>query len=114
MRLIDADALIEDLRDSLFYSDSIPFVEEAPTVENVLTLPCEIGSTIYDITEFIEGYDSPDIYKLDTSRIEISKDEAGLIYCIDSADFREKDFGTVLFRTEEAALKAIAEKGWIL
>ena len=114
MRLIDADALIEDLRDSLFYSDSIPFVEEAPTVEIVLTLPCEIGSPLYDITEFIEGYDSPDIYKLDTSRIEISKDEAGLIYCIDSADFREKDFGTVLFRTEEAALKAIAEKGWIL
>ena len=35
MRLIDADALIEDLRDSLFYSDSIPFVEDAPTIDAV-------------------------------------------------------------------------------
>lgn len=35
MRLIDADALIEDLKGSLFYSDSIPFVEEAPTAYDV-------------------------------------------------------------------------------
>ena len=35
MRLIDADALIEDLKGSLFYSDAIPFVEEAPTIEAV-------------------------------------------------------------------------------
>ena len=34
-RLIDADALIEDLEGSLFYSDAIPFVEEAPTIEAV-------------------------------------------------------------------------------
>lgn len=37
-RLIDADALIEDLKGSLFYSDAIPFVEDAPTaydIENV-------------------------------------------------------------------------------
>lgn len=35
MRLIDADALIEDLKGSLFYADSIPFVEDAPTAYDV-------------------------------------------------------------------------------
>ena len=44
MRLIDADALIEDLHGSLFYSDAIPFVEEAPTVE---AKPVAHGEWIY-------------------------------------------------------------------
>lgn len=34
MRLIDADELIEDLKGSLFYSDAIPLVEDAPTAYN--------------------------------------------------------------------------------
>lgn len=34
-RLIDADALIEDLKGSLFYSDAIPFVEDAPTAYDI-------------------------------------------------------------------------------
>lgn len=33
MRLIDADALILDLDDSLFYIDAIPFVEDSPTID---------------------------------------------------------------------------------
>ena len=42
MRLIDADALIEDLKGSLFYSDSIPFVEEAPTAYDVEKVVAEL------------------------------------------------------------------------
>lgn len=80
----------------------------------LLKLPCKLRSELYDITEFVEHYDSPDIYLIDASRIEISKDKEGLIYTIDGADYREKDFGTVLFTSEEEALKAIYEKGWIL
>ena len=80
----------------------------------LLKLPCKLGKNLYDITEFVEGYDSPDIYLIETSRIEISKDKEGLIYTIDGVDYREKDFGTVLFTSEEKALKAISEKGWIL
>lgn len=80
----------------------------------LLKLPCKIGKNLYDITEFVEGYDSPDIFLIDASRIEISKDKEGLIYTIDCVDYREKDFGTTLFTSEEEAMKAIQEKGWIL
>ena len=80
----------------------------------LLKLPCKIGKNLYDITEFVEGYDSPDIFLIDSSRIEISKDKEGLVYTIDCVDYREQDFGTTLFTSEEAALKAISEKGWIL
>ena len=80
----------------------------------LIKLPCKPGKNLYDIIEFVEGYESPDIFIIDASRIEISKDKEGLIYTIDGADYREKDFGTVLFTSEEEALKAISEKGWIL
>ena len=42
MRLIDADALIEDLKGSLFYSDAIPFVEDAPTAYDVEKVVAEL------------------------------------------------------------------------
>lgn len=88
--------------------------EDAEEMGLFLKLPCKLGKNLYDITEFVEGYDSPDIYLIETSRIEISKDKEGLIYTIDGVDYREKDFGTSLFTSEEKALKAISEKGWIL
>ena len=80
----------------------------------LVKLPCKIGKNLYDITEFVEGYDSPDIYLIDASRIEISKDKEGLIYTIDCFDYRGKDFGTTLFTSEDKAMEAIRENGWIL
>lgn len=80
----------------------------------LLKLPFTMGKNLYDIFEFVEGYDSPDIYTIDTSRVEISRDKEGLIYTIDCNDYREKDFGTVLFKSTEEAIKAITESGWIV
>jgi len=47
-RLIDADALIEDLKGSLFYSDAIPFVEDAPTAYDVEKVVAELEKANYD------------------------------------------------------------------
>ena len=47
MRLIDADALIEDLKGSLFYSDAIPFVEDAPTAYDVEKVVAELDNKKY-------------------------------------------------------------------
>lgn len=99
------------------YSDIIEKLAEYEDTEEkglLVKLPCRIGEALYDIFEFVEGYDSPDIYVIDASRIEISKDKEGLLYTIDAADYREKDFGTTLFTSEEAALKAIRERGWMI
>lgn len=77
-------------------------------------LPCRLGGKLYDICEFIEGDDSPDIYVIDASRIELSEDKAGMSYCIDSVDYRDYDFGTKVFTSEEVALEAIRSLGWII
>ena len=39
--LISRSKLIEDLHDSLFYSDSIPIVEEQPAVDAVEVVRCK-------------------------------------------------------------------------
>lgn len=77
----------------------------------LLRLPCKVGSELYDITEFVEEYDYAEIFVVDASRIEISRDEKGLCYCIDSCDFREKHFGTVLFNSMEEAEAALEKMG---
>ena len=84
--------------------------EDAEEQGLLLRLPCKIGKNLYDITEFVENIDSPDIYIIDTSRIEISKDKFGFVYCIDSIDYREEDFGITLFKTEEDAIEAIRNR----
>lgn len=85
--------------------------EDAEEQGLLLRLPCKLGGKLYDITEFfnIEGYQ--EIYEMDARKIEISRDKEGLIYTIDGADYREKDFGKVLFKTEAEAEKAIREMG---
>lgn len=102
---------------SVGYHDIIEKLAEYEDAEEkgvLLRLPCEIGKNLYDITEFVEGYNSPDIYLIDSSRIEVSKDKEGMIYTIDSVDYRESDFGRVLFTSEEKAFKAISETGFII
>lgn len=77
----------------------------------LLRLPCKLGGTLYDIQEFVDEYDHPDMYEVDASRIEVSMDAKGICYCIDGYDYRDKHFGTVLFASIEEAEKALAERG---
>lgn len=74
---------------------------------NFINLPFELGGTLYDIFEFVEKYDFPEMYVIDASKVEISRDEKGILYCIDGCDYREKDCGTTLFGSREEAHAAI-------
>lgn len=73
----------------------------------LLILPCAVGDVLYDISEYVEGFSSPLIYKIHVRSIEILKDEKGIIYCIDSSDYRETDFGKIVFHTIEEAEAAL-------
>lgn len=89
--------------------DKLGKYEDLEEKQRLVLLPCELGSTLYDITEFVDGTDYPEIYVLDASKIEISKDEKGILYCIDCVEFRQEHFGTVLFESMEAAESKIIE-----
>lgn len=77
----------------------------------LLRLPCKLGVTLYDIQEFVDECDHPEVYVIDASAIEVSKDELGTRYCIDYIDYRDEHFGTVLFASMEEAERALAERG---
>lgn len=81
--------------------------EDAEENGNLINLPFKLGGTLYDIFEFVEKYKYHEIYAINASKVEISRDEKGILYCIDSCDYREKEFGTTLFESMEEARAAI-------
>ena len=82
--------------------------EEAEEQGLLLRLPCKVGDTLYDIIDFVEGNNSPEIYVIDASKIEVSRDKKGVLYTIDCADYREDEFGTTVFSSMEEAEQALA------
>ena len=83
--------------------------EDAEEQGLFLKLPFELGGTLYDILEFVEKDKYPEMYAINASKVEISRDEEGILYCIDGFDYREKDFGTTLFGSKEEAEAALAK-----
>ena len=82
--------------------------EDAEEQGLLLRLPCKLGSTLYDIIDFVESNNYPEIYVIDASKIEISKDKKGILYTIDCVDYRENEFGTSVFNSMKEAEQAIA------
>ena len=74
----------------------------------LIKLPCKVGDTVYDIYEFVENRDSPEIYEYKTKEITVGKDKQGDYFIIDSTIFRVGDFEKTVFLTREDAEKAIA------
>lgn len=81
--------------------------EDAEEQEKLIRLSCKVGSTLYDIIDFVEGSNYPEIYVIDASKIEVSRDKKGVLYTIDCADFREEEFGTIVFSSMEEAEQAL-------
>lgn len=65
----------------------------------MVRLPCKVGSTIYDIYEFIENKNHPEVYEYEAETIEIGKDKHGRYFVIDCTIFRQEDFGKTVFLT---------------
>lgn len=95
--IVDADIAIQKLAE----------LEDLAEQGRLPILPCVVGDVLYDISEYVEGFSSPLIYKIHAKSIEILKDEKGIIYCIDSSDYRETDFGKIVFHTIEEAEAAL-------
>ena len=98
-------AIFHYKKDAEWYADA----KNAEEQGLLLRLPCKIGSTLYDIIDFVEGNNFPEIYVIDASKIEVSKDKKGILYTIDCTDFRENDFGTTVFSSMEEATQALAK-----
>ena len=74
-------------------------------------LPCEVGQTVYDISEFVLGVIAPDMFELKADEMTIEKGaEGGLNFTYDGLYINCEDIGETLFFTKEDAEKALAER----
>lgn len=109
---VDKLAHYEDLEEQLMESAEIDIdsmVGEFMHYYNLqkenrlIELPCAVGDTVYDISEFIESCPYAEIYEDEVTYIGISKDEKGLIYELACCDYRAEDFGKIAFFNKEQA-----------
>lgn len=77
----------------------------------VIVLPCKIGATLYDVTEFVEGIDCPDFYELNDNVMYVEKTKGGnILFSYDGVYIEHDDIGKYIFLTREEAEKALAER----
>lgn len=89
--------------------DRLEEVCQAEQDERCVVLPCKVGDTLFDIFEFIENRESPEIYEYKADTIEFGIDKKGEFFVIDSMYFRPEDFGKTVFLTREEAEAALKE-----
>ena len=74
-------------------------------------LPCEVGQTVYDITEFICKAPSPEMYELKANEMTVEQGaEGGLNFVYDGMYINCEDIGETVFLSREEAEKALAER----
>ena len=82
---------------------------EADTIlaDNWVRLPCKVGETLYDIGEFVDGYDCPEIYELKDNTMSFEKYEGGYRFTYDCFYIYPDDLGKRLFTSREDAEEAV-------
>ena len=85
--------------------------EDAEEQGLLVRLPCKVGDTVYDISEFVERIPYPEMYEFHTDYIGIRKSDDGkTVISLDFMDYYMDDFGRIVFTSREAAEKALEGK----
>lgn len=109
------DRLIEKIKDSLnrHIGKSCLLAENIADdlLENdVIVLPCDVGDTLYDISEFLDGTSHPEIYELQGVEMLIEKNKDGKhIFTYDDCYVCADKIGVSLFFTREEAEQALSK-----
>lgn len=83
------------------------YIADYLLANDVVCPPCKVGDKIYDISEFLDGTNSPEMYEFKAENITITKLNGEIIFEIDSLFMRHSDFGKALFLSKEEAEKAL-------
>lgn len=101
-------ALVEEAEGMLNNDFPTPdMIADHLLANGVILPPCKVGDVLWDISEFVEGREHPEMYVLHAD--EISIDDGGY-FVIDGCSLRYEDFGKTIFLTREEAEKAIKER----
>lgn len=104
--------LIDDLGiDIILTEDEKQHIADYLINSGVIVPPCKVGDTLYDVTEFVEWRDCPDIYELQDNVIYVEKTKGGdILFSYDGVYIDCDAIGKTIFLTREEAEKALAER----
>ena len=77
----------------------------------VIVPPVKVGDNLYDVTEFIEGRDCPEVYELQDNVLYVEKTKGGnILFSYDGVYIDHDAIGKTVFLTREEAEKALKER----
>lgn len=116
------DRLIELLRQAEFayldfsklhpYEKSLTDFTADYLLENgVIVPPCKVGDVVYDISEFFDGTNYPEIYEYDVLCIHIEEEKGKQIFYIADLKYPDNAWGKTLFFDKQKAEQALKGGG---
>ena len=102
------DRLIELVKDSLIkHIDKSCLLAENiadDLLENgVIVPPCKVGDKVYDISEFFDGTNCPEIYEYDVQDIQVVQENGKQVFYVADLKYPTDDWGKTLFFDKEEA-----------
>ena len=76
----------------------------------VIVPPCKVGDTVYDISEFFDGTNCPEIYEYKVDRIEITEEKGQQVLYIADLKYPSDEWGKSLHFSREEAEQALQRK----
>lgn len=77
-------------------------------IENgVIVPPCKVGDKVYDISEFFDGTNCPEIYEYDVQCIHIEEEKGKQIFYIADLKYPSDEWGKTLHFSREEAEKVL-------
>ena len=93
-----------------FLTERLAEYEDMEEQGLLLRLPCKVGDTVYDISEFVERTPYAEMYEFHADYIGIGKSDDGrTVISIDCMDYYMDDFGKIVFTSREEAEKALED-----
>ena len=117
-RLIDLLNIHQDYGTKHFHADGMQEVSSMSNeliadhllANGVIVLPCKLGDTIYDISEFVNCVPCPEMYEDKVGFITIMNRNNGEMYFdIECVECDYDDFGKTIFFTKEEAEQALSK-----
>ena len=94
------------------YEVTMPACKHFADKSLYIKLPCKVGDTMFDISEFVYDYKMPEMHedKVEYIELQIDRKSGELIFYINGIYWRYFAFGKTVFLSREEAEAALEER----
>lgn len=110
-RLVELVKKAHDEQKYLTSDKSINAIADHLLENGVIVPPCKVGDYVYDISEFFDGTNCPEIYEYKVDRIEITEEKGQQVLYIADLKYPSDEWGKSLHFSKEEAEAKLKEGG---